>query len=326
MELIPVQAMDTTRDKIAEERKEGDGFIEANTTTINLTHLKRDCIIPVFSKDNETTISHQQFIETMQECTAIAFPKERVGEPDIKVSHTIKGRIPEAIGKAAKELLKHEKTIYYERMAFTIEIPTIQENINGNTLSLTVGGVRAYNHENLYSRKSLERFKVFIGFKNHVCTNLCVSTDGFSSEIRASNTMELQHKIMELIQQYNAQEHLNQMATFGDYELTEQQFAQFIGKARLYQYLPKEKKAAIPLLELNDGQISFVVRNYYEDNNFRSADTGSINLWKLYNLFTGSTKSSYIDTFLERTVNTHQLTVGLVDALNCMNKYQWFLC
>ncbi|GEM_PF-6677704 len=30
------------------------------------------------------------------------------------------------------------------------------------------GGVRAYNLENLYSKGSLERFKIFIGFKNHV--------------------------------------------------------------------------------------------------------------------------------------------------------------
>jgi len=31
---------------------------------------------------------------------------------------SIKERIPEAIGKAAKDLLDHERTIYYERCAF----------------------------------------------------------------------------------------------------------------------------------------------------------------------------------------------------------------
>ena len=41
------------------------------------------------------------------------------------------------------------------------------------------GGVRAYNDTNLYSKKGAERFKVFIGFICKVCTNLCVSTDGF---------------------------------------------------------------------------------------------------------------------------------------------------
>ncbi|GAB4000891.1 hypothetical protein GCM10028807_55300 [Spirosoma daeguense] len=33
---------------------------------------------------------------------------------------------------------------------------------------------------------------------------------------------------------------------------------------------------------------------------------GSINLWKLHNLFTGVNKSSYIDTFLDRSLNALQ--------------------
>jgi len=68
--------------------------------------------------------------------------------------------------------------LYYERMAFVIEIPEISEVINGNKLSLAIGGVRAYNQENLYGKKSIEKFKVFIGFQNKVCLNLCISTDG----------------------------------------------------------------------------------------------------------------------------------------------------
>ena len=31
-------------------------FIEANTLQVSLSHLKEDCIIPVFAKDNETTL------------------------------------------------------------------------------------------------------------------------------------------------------------------------------------------------------------------------------------------------------------------------------
>ena len=38
----------------------GSSFIEANTETVTLEHLKEKCIIPVFSKDNETTISHYE--------------------------------------------------------------------------------------------------------------------------------------------------------------------------------------------------------------------------------------------------------------------------
>jgi len=39
-------------------------FIEANTSEVTLSHLRNECVIPVFSKDNEVTISHVNFIET----------------------------------------------------------------------------------------------------------------------------------------------------------------------------------------------------------------------------------------------------------------------
>jgi len=32
-----------------------------------LSTLKRDCIIPVFSKDNKKTLAHQEFIEITQD-------------------------------------------------------------------------------------------------------------------------------------------------------------------------------------------------------------------------------------------------------------------
>ena len=67
-----------------------------------------------------------------------------------------------------------------------------------DSLSLTVGAVRAYNQENLYSKKTIEKFKIFIGFKNQVCTNLCISTDGFLSELRVSSIEQLQQKMIEL--------------------------------------------------------------------------------------------------------------------------------
>ncbi len=64
---------------------------------------------------------------------------ENTGEPYRQ------GRTPEAIHKAVKDLTDEDKTIYYERMMFCIEIPAITEVIDGCRLNLTVGGVRAYN-------------------------------------------------------------------------------------------------------------------------------------------------------------------------------------
>jgi hypothetical protein len=300
-------------------------FIEANTEEVTLDYLKTKCTIPVFSKDNETTIPHQQFIEIISDTAQQFYTNQKIDNPDIRVSHVVKGRIPQAIGKPAKDLLEHEKTVYYERMAFVITIPTITENVNGNQLSLTIGGVRAYNNENLYSKKTIEKFKVFIGFQNSICTNLCISTDGFAQEIRVSNTQELQVKILELLQQYNINKHVQQMQDYGNYELTEQQFAQLIGKTRLYHYLPMQQKRELPFFDLNDGQVNAVAKDYYHDDSFSRNANGNINLWKLYNLFTGATKSSYIDNFLNRTVNAHTFTTGISKALQGDERYSWFL-
>ena len=53
-------------------------FIEANTTPIDIQHLKNDCIVPVFSKDNEMTISHPAFIETVHKVASELFRGERM--------------------------------------------------------------------------------------------------------------------------------------------------------------------------------------------------------------------------------------------------------
>lgn len=300
-------------------------FIEANTDEVSLQYLKSTCTIPVFSKDNESTIPHQQFIEVVKDTAHQFFSNQKIGNEDIRVSHVVKGRIPTAIGKPAKELLEGEKTIYYERMAFVVPIFGITELVHGNQLSLTVGGVRAYNNENLYSKKTIEKFKVFIGFHNSVCTNLCISTDGFAHEIRVSNTQELQQKVLELLQQYNIKKHLQQMQDFGNYTLTEQQFAQLIGKARLYHHLPVSQKKELPYFEFNDGQLNCVAKDFYHDRSFSRNADGDINLWRLYNLFTGANKSSYIDSFLSRTVNAYTFTRGISKALQGDERYSWFL-
>ena len=124
-------------------------FIEANTKEVTIEHLKDDCIVPVFSKDNEITISHPNFIESVWEAANRIFPSESIELPEIRVSHIIKGRIHETIHKSVKDFLEEDKTIYYERMMFCFEIPSIHEDIAGNRLNLTIGGVRSYNHENL---------------------------------------------------------------------------------------------------------------------------------------------------------------------------------
>ena len=304
---------------------EQNPFIEANTKDVSLSCLKEDCIIPVFAKDNEKTIAHQEFIEVTQECIQSVFPNEQIDFPEIRVSHEIKGRIPSAIHKQAKELLEHEKTMYYERMAFAIKIPSITETINNNTLSLIVGGVRAYNHENLYSKRTYEKFKFFVGFQNLVCCNLCVSTDGFKSDMRVGSIEELQNKIQQVLLNYQAKNHIKQMKELVRHSLSEHQFAQLIGKTRLYNYLPNEQKKALPQMDFSDRQMNTIAKDYYWCDSFSKDSNGNINLWNVYNLFTSANKSSYIDSFLDRNANAFDFSKGLATALDGDSKYQWFL-
>ena len=311
---------------LLKQAKKRSPFIEANTKDVCITHLKNECVVPVFSKDNEITISHPAFIETVWEAANLFFKGETFDEPDIRVSHIIKGRIPEAIHKSVNMLLETDKTMYYERMAFCFEIPSITEEIDGSPLNLTIGGVRAYNHENLYSKKGVEKFKVFIGFKNLLCTNMCVNTDGYKSDVRVMSLQDLLKTVMEMFKQYNIAKHLYNMSAYKDSFLTEHQFAQLLGKIRLYQYLPVEKKKLIPEILITDTQINLVAKSYYTDDNFKVlSDNKEISMWNVYNLLTGANRSSYIDNFLDRSLNVAQLTEGINKALYGDDEYSWFI-
>ena len=299
-------------------------FIEANTVDVTIEHLKNDCIIPVFAKDNEATLSHPAFIETVQDAASTFFQGERIEIPDIRVSHVIKGRIPEAIHKPANQLLETDKTIYYERCAFVIEIPTVYETVNGNKLTLTVGGVRAYNHTNLYSKKGMERFKVFVGFTCKVCTNLCVSTDGYLSNLEVTNTKDLYKGVLEMLHGYNPAKHIHLMQGLGDTFMNEHQFATLLGKMRLYQCLPQGYQKRLPRMLLTDTQINAVAKAYISDNNFGGLGS-ELSMWKFYNLLTGSNKSSYIDSFLDRAYNATELATGINAALHGDERYKWFI-
>ena len=69
-----------------------------------------------------------------------------------------------------------------------------------------------------------------------------------------------------------------------------------------------------------------VAKDYYNDKSFCRDVNGDINLWKFYNLLTGSNKSSYIDTFLDRGVNAFDFSKGISNALSDSNSnYSWFL-
>jgi hypothetical protein len=300
-------------------------FLEANTIPLSLEEIKANHIIPVFVKDNETTISQVEFIETMYKVSKDHFNGESILKPTVRVSHPIKGRIPEARNKAAKELLDGEKSIYYERMCFVIEIPHISKEINGNKVSLVVGGVKAYNEDNLYNKKgALEHFKIFVGFQNKVCLNLKIWTDGLKADVRVTNADELYKAIFQLLSQFQIEKQLEEMELLTSIHLSPTQFAQMIGRAKLYQHLPVEEKKLLPTLLLGDYQLSSIADGYYKSLAFKRDGKGNISLWNTYNLMTGGNKSSYIDKFLERGANASDFVAGIATALQ-NNSPHWFL-
>jgi hypothetical protein len=132
--------------------------------------------------------------------------------------------------------------------------------------------------------------------------------------------------MLQTLAEYKAQEHLNSMKNLLNNSLSERDFAQIIGKSRLYNYLPKKEKCLIPELLLNDGHINTVAKDYYQDESFCRNANGDISMWEFYNLLTGSNKTSYIDTFLERGVNAFDFSKGISNALSgSSTNYAWFL-
>uniref|UniRef100_UPI003AF5B72E DUF3871 family protein n=1 Tax=Odoribacter laneus TaxID=626933 RepID=UPI003AF5B72E len=301
-------------------------FIESNTHAVTLDHLKKDCIIPVFAKDNELTISHHEFIESVLDAANDFYKGETIDRPEIRISHLVKGRTPEAIHKKKEELLVSEETLYYSRMAFNIQVSTIRENLFGDNLTLSISGCRSYENDNLGGRLTAQKFSLAVGFLNRVCSNQCLSTDGYREEIKASSASSLYQQALELFNQYNTAKHIHLMQSFGGAYLTEHQFCQILGRMRLYNYLDLEDQRNLPRLLITDSQINSVAKHYLQDENFAGEKSTGITMWKFYNLITGSNKNSYIHSFLSRSANATKTCEGITKALTGEDKeYGWFL-
>lgn len=59
-----------------------------------------------------------------------------------------------------------------------------------------------------------------------------------------------------LFQGYNMAKHLYEMGGLQDSCMTEYQFAQFLGKSRLYGFLPKSEQKKLPQMLMTDTQNS----------------------------------------------------------------------
>jgi hypothetical protein len=153
---------------------------------------------------------------------------------------------------------------------------------------------------------------------------LCISTDGLLHDLRVSSVLELKAKIYELINSYDKKKHLQEMNEMSSFSINETQFAHLVGKMKLYSFLDKETKRNLFHLNINDNQINSIIRDYHIDPNFARFENGTIDFWRLYNLFTEAAKSAYIDTNFEKNVNAYEFINYLSNFIK-NERSNWFL-
>ena len=315
-----------------EEQKEHPNFIESNTSGITLEELERNCIVPSFG-DNQLTISHQKFIHQVEDAARVYFTGENFGNTEIRVSHKILGRVPGALTKRKEELKPEDETIYYQRMAFCFHIRSMSRMMNGEEVHLCIGGVRSLNEENLYARKSPEKFKIFIGWRVRVCSNLdshlirLLTNDGLTGRLEVMSDADIYSSALRLFQDFNPEQNLRLLENLGRTRISQEQFCQIIGRLRLYQALPASQLKELPKVILGDSNVNAATKGYIENPNFGLCGRENITCWDLMQLLNDAAKQSYIDKFLERNQNCTDFAIGIQKALRGEDtqNYGWFL-
>ena len=315
--------------EVIEDEDWGDkhpNFIESNTQAITLDELTNKNIIPTFC-DNTLTISHQNFIGSVVEVAKKVFGELTV--PELRVSHPIIGRVPSAQHKKASELRDDEKTTFYQRMAFCAHVKNLTRTINGETVHLCIGGVRAYNEDKLYNRQSTMKFKVFVGWQVRVCSNLMLTCDGNSGTIDCMTEADIMQKSFELFNGFNPhkEDTLRLLENLSSTTISEEQFCQIIGRMRLYQFLPLAEQKQLPSLTIGDQAVNAMVKNYISNPNFGKKEGEDFTAWNLMQLANEAVKQSYIDKWLDRNQNCTDFAIGIQKALNGEDTegYSWFL-
>lgn len=303
-------------------------FIEGPSHEVTMEELTYKNIIPTFC-DNTLTISHQKFIETTRKAAEVIFGQGNITPAETRCSHPIIGRIPSAQHKKASELRDDEKTLFYQRLAWIAHITTLTSSINGQQVSLTIGGTRSYSEDKLYARQNPQHFRVFIGFRVRVCSNMMLTTDGISDTMLCMTEMDVFQKAFELFKRFNEVKEttLYNLEALNNTWLTQEQFCKIIGRLRLYQALPNTQQKQLPQILLGDSVVNAATKEYIKNPNFGMGDSdGSISCWQLMQLLNEAVKNSYSDLWIDRNANCTTFASGIANALNGTdNSYGWFL-
>lgn len=303
-------------------------FIEGPSNEISMLDLTTKNIIPTFG-DNSLTISHQKFIETTRKAAEVIFGQGNVTTAEVRVSHPIIGRIPSAQHKKASELTDEEKTVFYQRLAWIAHITTMNTSINGQQVSLTIGGTRSYHEDKLYARQNPQHFLCFIAFRVRVCSNLICTHNGVSEKLLCMTEADIFQHALQLFQRFNEVkgQTLYDLENLHNVWLSQEQFCKILGRLRLYQALPNAQQKQLPQILLGDSVINAATREYIKNPNFGMGDgDGSLSCWMLMNLLNEAVKSSYTDLWIDRNANCTEFAAGIAKAINGEdNGYNWFL-
>lgn len=303
-------------------------FIEGPSHEISMEELTFKNIIPTFS-DNSLTISHQKFIETTRKAAEVIFGQGNITTAETRCSHPIIGRIPSAQHKKASELRDDEKTIFYQRLAWIAQVCNFTSSINGQSVSLTIGGTRSYHEDKLYARQNPQHFRIFIGFRVRVCSNMMLTTDGISDTMLCMTEADIFQKAFELFNRFNEvkESTLYNLESLNNTWLTQEQFCKIIGRLRLYQALPTSQQKQLPQILLGDSVVNAATKQYISNPNFGMKEgNGDITCWQLLNLLNEAVKNSYSDLWIDRNTNCTTFATGIANTLQGKDTpYKWFI-
>lgn len=330
MIITPIQEgqIVSTKDFGLETETSSDpAFIESNTHSISFQELTEKHVTPTFA-DGSLTLSSGDIIKATMKAAQEVFGE--LTPVEIRVSHRIQGRIPDAKDKPASELTDADTTTFYQRMAFVCRVKAITRTINGVDAHLIVAGTRAFNEDKLFSRPSPSKMKLAVGWMVKVCSNTCLTCDGVTGTIECMTGADVYQKALSLFQGFNPEKEnaLELLENLGSTYISESTFCKIIGRLRLYQALPISEQNALPKFILGDSAVNKITYGFVSNPNFgKQEGENSISLWQFLQLANEAVKQgAYINDFIERNVCCTNFTLGLQRSIMGIDhEYDWFL-
>lgn len=304
-------------------------FIEGNTNEVTFEDLRTKCIIPTFGMTNELTLSHQEIAKSVIAAAAEKYGEKNLSRMEFRVSHPISGRTPDAINLKANELLDHQKTLFYQRIAACLTVKSKSTTICGNDTDFTIGFVRSYHTTNLYGSKVPEKITLFTGTRIRVCSNMCLTTNGLKDNIECLTASDVYQNTLELLDSYQATaEHdIEQLEGLGRTRIDISRFCTLIGRLRYYQALSLQEQHQLPPMLLGDALCNEATRLFVSSRWGLKDGQDSINCFELLQCFNEACKQSYIHNFLPKNANCTELCLNVQKVLegDTENPYSWFL-